>query len=103
MKSKAAFNHILGHYRAQKLGLPFNIHSGDQIKVAMILGALDCLYWQALGNGLTNLAKGIGRTIIHSYKYQKIRLPGHPITGYQVNGYPKIDLKTAQGGAAWSK
>jgi len=100
MKNKAAFNHILGHYRAQKCRLPFHIHSGDQIKVAMILGALDCLYWQALGNGLTNLAKGIGRTIIHTYKYQKIRLPGHPIAGYQVNGYPKINLSAVLGGAA---
>ena len=100
MKSKAAFNHILGHYRAQKMGLPIKMHSDDKIGIAIKLGALDCLYWQALGNGLTNLAKGIGRTIIHSYKYHQIRLPGHPITGYQVNGYPKMDLKTAQGGAA---
>jgi hypothetical protein len=76
--SSAAFEHLLGHYRAQKIGLPLKIQSGDSIKVAMSLGALDCLYWQALGNGLTNLAKGIRRTITHSYKYHQVRLPGHP-------------------------
>ncbi|PKG80041.1 hypothetical protein CXF80_17985 [Shewanella sp. Actino-trap-3] len=100
MKSKAAFNHLLGHYRAQKIGLPLKIQSGDSIKVAMSLGALDCLYWQALGNGLTNLAKGIGRTIIHSYKYHQIRLPSHPKAGYNINGYPNMDIEMLMGGAA---
>ncbi|MFT5725808.1 MAG: hypothetical protein ACI9JN_002938 [Bacteroidia bacterium] len=77
MKSKAAFNHLLEHYRAQKIGLPLKIQRGDNIKVAMSLGALDSLYWQALGNGLTNLAKGIHRTITHSYQYHQVRLPCH--------------------------
>jgi hypothetical protein len=100
MKSKAAFKHLLSHYRSHKIDMQLRIKSGNSIKVAQALGALDCLYWQALGNGLTNLAKGIGRTIIHSYKYHQIRLPGHPQQDYQVNGYPNMDLKTLLGGAA---
>ncbi|WP_350431764.1 hypothetical protein ABIS04_16415 [Shewanella sp. H8] len=79
MKNKAAFKHILSHYRHQKYGLSFAVYMSDQIKVAIILGALDCLYWQALGNGLTNFAKGIRRTITHSYRFHQVRLPCHPL------------------------
>jgi hypothetical protein len=78
MKSKAAFKHLLSHYRSHKIDMPLRIKSGNNIKVAQALGALDCLYWQALGNGLTNLAKGIRRTITHSYRFHQVRLPGHP-------------------------
>jgi hypothetical protein len=49
--------------------------TGKQHNIATTLGALDCLYWQALGHGLTNLAKGIGLTISYSYQYHPIGLP----------------------------
>ncbi|MFT5788035.1 hypothetical protein [Shewanella sp. GutDb-MelDb] len=72
MKS-AAFQHLLNHYRSNKQCLIFEVQifldNGNQIenanlvKIAKYSGALDCLYWQALGNGLTNLAKGIRRTL----------------------------------------
>jgi len=69
MKS-AAFRHLLTHYRTVKSSLSFDIEcykalpdQSSVIHVAKNTGALECLYWQALGNGLTNFAKGIRRTI----------------------------------------
>jgi len=78
MTQSAAFRHLLNHYRSHKLSLLLKATTGDSIKIALALGALDCLYWQALGNGLTNLAKGISRTIVYSYRYHPMRLPCHP-------------------------
>ncbi|ABX50567.1 conserved hypothetical protein [Shewanella baltica OS195] len=77
MTQSAAFRHLLNHYRSHKLSLLLKAKTGDSIKIALALGALDCLYWQALGNGLTNLAKGINRTIVYSYRYHPMRLPCH--------------------------
>ena len=77
MTQSAAFRHLLNHYRSHKLSLLLKTTTGDSIKIALALGALDCLYWQALGNGLTNLAKGINRTIVYSYRYHPMRLPCH--------------------------
>ena len=77
MTQSAAFRHLLNHYRSHKLSLLLKAKTGDSIKIALALGALDCLYWQALGNGLTNLAKGISRTIVYSYRYHPMRLPCH--------------------------
>ncbi|MGE6317924.1 hypothetical protein ACQKC1_19390 [Shewanella baltica] len=77
MTQSAAFRHLLNHYRSHKLSLLLKAKTGDSIKIALALGALDCLYWQALGNGLTNLAKGISRTIVYSYRYHLMRLPCH--------------------------
>ncbi|MDT3294395.1 hypothetical protein Q4Q57_04440 [Shewanella sp. SP2S2-6] len=77
MTQSAAFRHLLNHYRSHKLSLLLKAKTGDSIKIALALGALDCLYWQALGNGLTNLAKGISRTIVYSYRYHPMRLPYH--------------------------
>ncbi|WP_415776263.1 hypothetical protein ACMYQ1_09570 [Shewanella oncorhynchi] len=77
MTQSAAFRHLLNHYRSHKLSLLLKAKTGDGIKIALALGALDCLYWQALGNGLTNLAKGISRTIVYSYRYHSMRLPCH--------------------------
>ena len=77
--NSAAFKHLLGHYRSHKSSMHSRINKGDNIQIAAVLGALDCLYWQALGNGLTNLAKGINRTITHSYQYHQVRLPCHTI------------------------
>ncbi len=77
MTQSAAFRHLLNHYRSHKLSLLLKAKTGDSIKIALALSALDCLYWQALGNGLTNLAKGISRTIVYSYRYHPMRLPCH--------------------------
>ncbi|MCS6236177.1 hypothetical protein G3495_13735 [Shewanella baltica] len=79
MTQSAAFRHLLNHYRSHKLSLLLKATTGDSIKIALALGALDCLYWQALGNGLTNLAKGISRTIVYSYRYHPMRLPCHSL------------------------
>jgi len=72
MKS-AAFQHLLNHYRSNKQSLiaqaQISVSNGsvqefdNLLKLAKYSGALDCLYWQALGNDLTNLAKGIRRTL----------------------------------------
>jgi hypothetical protein len=108
MKTNAAFKHLIGHYRNQKIDLICALKMGDPVKTAIALGALDCLYWQSLGNGLVNFAKGIARTIIHSYKYHKIRLSAHDQRAYkilvtnsnaQVMG-TQIDIEELIGGAA---
>ncbi|QDO82398.1 hypothetical protein FM037_03005 [Shewanella psychropiezotolerans] len=69
MKS-ATFQHLLNHYRSYKkpLGLAIECHQicpdqGYAVGVAKNNGAMECLYWQAMGNGLVNLAKGIRRTL----------------------------------------
>jgi len=72
MKS-AAFQHLLNHYRSNKQYLITEIQTlidndnlidnTNLMKIAKYFGALDCLYWQALGMGELNLAKGIRRTI----------------------------------------
>lgn len=72
MKS-AAFRHLLSHYRSNKQSLiaqaQISVSNGsvqevdNLLKLAKYSGALECLYWQALGNGLTNFAKGIRRTL----------------------------------------
>jgi len=72
MKS-AAFHHLLNHYRSNKQSLVAEIQilidndnlidNLNLVAIAKYSGALDCLYWQALGNDLTNLAKGIRRTL----------------------------------------
>lgn len=72
MKS-AVFHHLLTHYRSNKQSLVAEIQTlidndnlidnTNLVKIAKYSGALDCLYWQALGNNLTNFAKGIRRTL----------------------------------------
>ncbi|MGS0691199.1 hypothetical protein [Shewanella sp. 30m-9] len=72
MKS-AAFRHLLNHYRAEKRILVSDVKQyvdnkhtcadSSYLSIAKHSGALNCLYWQALGNDLTNLAKGIRRTL----------------------------------------
>ncbi|ABZ75881.1 conserved hypothetical protein [Shewanella halifaxensis HAW-EB4] len=71
--SNAAFQHLLKHFRSNKQSLVREIQTlidndglidnSNLIAIAKYSGALDCLYWQALGNELTNLAKGIRRTL----------------------------------------
>ena len=70
MKS-AVFHHLLNHYRSNKqlLGFAIECHQicpdqGSVVDIAKNIGALNCLYWQAMGHGLVNLAKGIRRTLI---------------------------------------
>jgi hypothetical protein len=78
MNKSAVFQHLIKHYRTHKKAMALELTAGKQHNIATALGALDCLYWQALGNGLTNLAKGIGRTIMYSYQYHPIRLASQP-------------------------
>lgn len=77
--NKAAFQHLLIHYRGNKQSLVTEtqmlmakegvIDNSNLVNIAKYSGALDCLYWQALGNDLTNLAKGIRRTLtkVHAF------------------------------------
>ncbi|MGI2174000.1 hypothetical protein [Shewanella ulleungensis] len=67
-----AFKHLLKHFRYQKeftkgfLNTAYKVTISQhhaELVFARILGALDCLYWQALGNDLITLAKGINRYI----------------------------------------
>ena len=69
MKS-AEFLHLLKHYRHHKAMLrhAMVIHRiertiGSALDMAAEHGALECLYYQAHGKGLINLAKGIRRTM----------------------------------------
>jgi hypothetical protein len=72
MKQPAAFKHLLAHFRGTKnvVGQTLLINSTcslawqkrtNEFALAKHVGALECLYWQAMGNGLINLAKGIRR------------------------------------------
>tara|TARA_R110002033_G_scaffold54_2_gene858 strand:+ start:1198 stop:1458 length:261 start_codon:yes stop_codon:yes gene_type:complete len=72
MKQQAAFKHLLHHFRATKgiVKQTFSVNSTSlyegnnhayELALARCVGALDCLYWQAMGNGLVNLGKGIRR------------------------------------------
>ncbi len=73
---KAEFNHLLKHFRVTKTDLAIAIQSYNKfgnetlkLNVVKQLGALECLYFQALGNGLVNLAKGIRRLLKHVPKF----------------------------------
>ncbi|MEC4729158.1 hypothetical protein HWQ46_27060, partial [Shewanella sp. D64] len=64
------FNHLLKHYRHHKVMLRHAMvidrverSTDSALGMAAERGALDCLYYQAHGKGLINLAKGIRRTI----------------------------------------
>lgn len=70
MKKNAAFQHFLKHFRSYKVALIANIDSGNVNELIMNIGALECLYWQALGNDLLTLAKGIKRFV-------QLSNPGH--------------------------
>ncbi|NRD73236.1 hypothetical protein HQQ94_08265 [Shewanella sp. VB17] len=80
--NKAAFEHILSHYRGNKQSLVGEIKilidndsvidNARLVNIAKYCGALDCLYWQALGNDLTNLAKGIRRTLTKAHAFHGI-------------------------------
>lgn len=76
----AALRHLLEHFRSHKktlsfeCGLPKPLNSSELHRLTLSLGALDCLYWQALGNGEYNFAKGIRRLVLKSYFYHPVRL-----------------------------
>lgn len=75
----AAMRHLLRHFRTHKQALVFEcslkpLGTNELRRVTLSLGALDCLYWQALGNGESNLAKGIRRLVVKSYANHPIRL-----------------------------
>ena len=72
IKKNAAYQHLLKHFRSYKVDLIANINKGNTINLAMNIGALECLYWQALGNDLLTLAKGIKRFV-------QLSNPGHDV------------------------
>lgn len=73
MSKSAAFHHLLKHFRSNKQSLVREIQllidndhlldNTNLVNIARYAGALQCLYWQALGNDLTTLAKGIRRLL----------------------------------------
>ncbi|QYK02426.1 hypothetical protein [Shewanella psychrotolerans] len=79
MSKSAAFHHLLKHFRSNKQSLAQEIQilidndnlidNTNLVNIAKYSGALDCLYWQALGNDLTTLAKGIRRTLDRARTY----------------------------------
>lgn len=73
-EQKAAFRHLLRHYRAYKLRFLTALRQPTQnpIQIAYILGAIECLYFQALGNGELNLAKGIVRFVDATRQHHQI-------------------------------
>jgi hypothetical protein len=75
-KSIAAQKHLQIYFRAEKANLLAlcTSKSSDSVKLALTLGALSCIYWQALGNGLIAFAKGVRLFISKSYPYHDIRL-----------------------------
>lgn len=69
-KKSHLFTHLLRHFRSHRADLVarFRLHHEDPtelslIRLAEVFGALDCLYWQALGCDEVLLAKKIARTI----------------------------------------
>ncbi|MCW3171236.1 hypothetical protein [Shewanella subflava] len=66
--NNAAFKHLIKHFRDEKANSQFCVMRmqsskpiNEQVRLIKSVGGLERLYWQALGNGLTNLAKGIRR------------------------------------------
>ncbi|MEC4729107.1 hypothetical protein HWQ46_26750 [Shewanella sp. D64] len=76
MINNPEFRHLIKHYRHYKIQLRYaiSIYRGERtvdsaLDMAVARGALECLYSQALGKGLLNLAKGIQRTIKAATRY----------------------------------
>lgn len=70
MAKSHLFAHLLRHFRSRREDLltRFRQHHEDPtelslIRLSEVFGALDCLYWQALGCDEVLLAKKIARTI----------------------------------------
>lgn len=67
--------HLRRHYIATKSDLVNAIEQDLSLsKIALCLGALDCLYWQAMGLGEVKLAKGVRRLVAKSYQHHPIRV-----------------------------
>ncbi|MGI2025564.1 hypothetical protein [Shewanella glacialipiscicola] len=69
-KKSHLFAHLLKHFRAYHAELLVRFRERHEdpteqslIRLTQVFGALDCLYWQALGCGEVLLAKKIARTI----------------------------------------
>ncbi|MDH0450859.1 hypothetical protein [Shewanella sp. GD04112] len=72
--------HLRRHFSASKSELTRAVERSQEIyKIALCLGALDCLYWQAMGLGGIKLAKGISRLLAKSYQHHPIRVSSTPI------------------------
>ncbi|TVL14781.1 hypothetical protein [Shewanella algae] len=72
-KERNAFQHLLKHFRNAKIEL---IRQGSTMPDSGLqywYGVLDCLYWQALGLGVLNLAKGIRRYTIKIGLYREVK------------------------------
>ncbi|ADT95079.1 hypothetical protein [Shewanella baltica] len=70
------FAHLLQHFRANRVDLLTRLRQYQEdptelslARLAAVLGALECLYWQALGCDEVLLAKKIARTTEASAAY----------------------------------
>ncbi|MCL1127515.1 hypothetical protein [Shewanella surugensis] len=67
-KRSPAYLHLQRHFRSYKTTLIKHSQSSSfsrpvEMRLSNQIGALECLYWQALGNGERLLAQGIRRFI----------------------------------------
>lgn len=69
------FRHLHRHMQAAKRELALELADDkDALMIANSLGKLECIYWQALGNGELTLAKGIVRLIAYSYRFHNVHV-----------------------------
>jgi hypothetical protein len=75
-KKSHRFVHLLKHFRANRADLLIRLREYQEdpsqlslARLAAALGALECLYWQALGCDEVLLAKKIARTIEQATVY----------------------------------
>lgn len=75
-KKSHRFAHLLQHFRANRADLLIRLRQYQEdpteltlARLAAVIGALDCLYWQALGCDEVLLAKKIARTTEEAATY----------------------------------
>lgn len=87
-KKSHMFAHLFQHFCAHKADMLIHLAQYQQLSspltltpLAASLGALECLYWQALGCGEVLLAKKIARTVNKA-----------PTRSLAAQGYPCLAL-----------
>jgi len=76
-KKNNSVRHFLQHFIHHKKSLDAAIASKADVNIALVLGALDCLYWQSMGFGHVRLAIRISRFIRNSYPHHNVILKSH--------------------------
>lgn len=76
-QKSGTFIHFKRHFSVHARTLRQAIKAESDIKIAVSLGALDCLYWQSLGFGHARLASRISKFIRSTYKHHNIVLVSH--------------------------